>query len=111
VKENGEDSVLQAIRNVAGSKFHCGDNDRGWKASLGWMLKSAENFDKCLELAAPSQAAPSGKQWTPEERAAYLAKLETREEPTKPPPDDAERFRAGPRPLTQVLPHIRSQAA
>jgi hypothetical protein len=78
VKENGEEAVLQAIRNVSGSKFHCGENDRGWKINLGWMLKSAENFDKCLELAPPLSPSPSGKQWTEDEKREYLAKIEAR---------------------------------
>lgn len=58
IKENGADGVLEAIRNLAASKFHCGENDRGWKANLGWMLK-AENFQKMLELtpAKPSSLA------------------------------------------------------
>jgi len=52
-----------------------------------------------------SSSAPSGKQWTPEERAEYLAGLERREE-AKPPirlPDDPQRNRSGPRPIGQVV--------
>lgn len=32
---------------VQGSKFHLGENDRGWKADLPWLLKR-DNFDKIL---------------------------------------------------------------
>jgi len=56
VREHGEDLVFEAIRNVAGSRFHCGQNDRGWRANIGWLLKSPENFQKALEL----QPAQSG---------------------------------------------------
>lgn len=51
VKDHGEASVFEAIAHLAASKFHCGDNDRGWKANLGWLLKSAENFLKALEMS------------------------------------------------------------
>jgi len=56
VREHGEELVFEAIRNVAGSRFHCGQNDRGWRANIGWLLKSPENFQKALEL----QAGPTG---------------------------------------------------
>ena len=115
VRENSEDVVLQAIANLASSKFHCGENDRNWKASLGWMLKSAENFEKCMELATPPLPFQSGKQWTAEERAAHLAKLDRMglggETPVpKPPPEQAQQ-RTGQRPIGQLVNRIRDQAA
>lgn len=36
------------FEGVARSKFHLGDNDRGWKADLGWLVKRS-NFDKMVE--------------------------------------------------------------
>jgi len=58
VREHGEAAVFEAIRNVAASRFHCGQNDRGWRANIGWLLKSPENFQKALELqAGPSAGA------------------------------------------------------
>ena len=57
MSEHGPDAVLEAIANLAASPFHCGRNDRGWRASLGWLLTSPENFQKMLELA-PTKAAP-----------------------------------------------------
>jgi len=50
VREHGEQAIFDAIRNVAASPFHCGTNDRNWKANLGWLLKSPENFLKALEM-------------------------------------------------------------
>lgn len=52
-----------------------------------------------------SSSAPSGKQWTPEERAEYLAGLERREAEQAPirPPDEPPRNRSGPRPIGQVV--------
>jgi hypothetical protein len=59
VREHGEDAVFEAIRNLSGSKFHCGDNDRGWKANIGWLLTNPENFQKALEMEAPPDAVRS----------------------------------------------------
>ena len=50
VREHGEEAVFTAIRNLAQSPFHCGANDRGWRANIGWLLKSPENFLKALEM-------------------------------------------------------------
>lgn len=50
LKEHTEAEVFEAISNVAASDFHCGRNDRGWSANIGWLLKSPENFQKALEL-------------------------------------------------------------
>lgn len=58
VHEHGEQAVFEAIRNTCQSKFHCGENDRGWKADLGWLLTSPEKFQKMLEAEpAPRPAA------------------------------------------------------
>ncbi len=56
LREHGPHAVLEAIANLAASPFHCGKNDRGWRASLGWLLTSPENFQKMLELAPPPHA-------------------------------------------------------
>ncbi|WP_442679781.1 hypothetical protein ACSBM8_00820 [Sphingomonas sp. ASY06-1R] len=56
LREHGAQAVLEAIANLAASPFHCGRNDRGWRASLGWLLTSPENFQKMLELAPPKNA-------------------------------------------------------
>jgi hypothetical protein len=76
VKEHGEDAVLRAIANLGRSPFHCGKNDRGWRANIGWMLKSPENFMKALEMSGPADAATTAKPMDDEARAAYLAKLQ-----------------------------------
>jgi len=60
LKEHTEAEVFAAIANLGNSPWHCGKGQSGWKASIGWMLKSAENFQKALELevAARSSAPP-----------------------------------------------------
>ena len=52
----GEDELIEAARNLARSPFHCGKNDRGWAANIGWLLKSDENVAKALEIQ-PAKAA------------------------------------------------------
>ena len=61
VREHGEAAVFEAIRNVAASRFHCGQNDRGWRANIGWLLKSPENFQKALELQAGQSAGAANE--------------------------------------------------
>lgn len=72
LKDHGEDEVFAALRNLGRSKFHCGENDRGWRANLGWFLE-ARNFLKALEMgdAKPSPAV-NGKVLTGEEQRAYV---------------------------------------
>lgn len=53
VKEFGEEPMLDAIRRLSTSPFHRGENDRGWKADIGWLLKSSENVTKALEIEPP----------------------------------------------------------
>jgi hypothetical protein len=53
LRDYSEPELFEAMGNLAASRFHCGENDRGWRASLGWFLK-AENFLKALEMGPPS---------------------------------------------------------
>lgn len=72
LRDHTEAEILSAIGNLAASRFHCGENDRGWRADLGWFLK-AENFLKALEMAE-TRTGPKAVPVT--DQAAYLAKLE-----------------------------------
>lgn len=69
VRDHGEQAVFDAIRRLGASEWHCGKNDRGWTANLGWLLKSPENFLKALELPEP----PEKRSSTPHDRATHLA--------------------------------------
>lgn len=95
IKAHGEQAVFDAIRRLGASAWHCGANDRGWKADLGWLLSSPEKFLKALELPEPSEdkkSAPmtvaeihraiefnrqQGQQWRVEQLQAQLAELES----------------------------------
>lgn len=43
----------EIIRKLAGSAFHTGQNDRGWRAGVDWILKNDTNYLKILELPDP----------------------------------------------------------
>jgi len=91
VAEHGEDAVFVAVSNMIQSDFHSGRSGKWTEGNLGWLLKSPENFLKMLERKPVDVPQSSGKQWTAEERAAHLAKLERfgldRPDPPQPPPD------------------------
>jgi hypothetical protein len=75
-KLHGEQAVFDAIANIAASRFHCGGNARGWKATFGWLLESPGNFLKALELGEGAvSAVPTMSE---AQRTAYLAQLDTR---------------------------------
>ncbi|MBN1126944.1 MAG: hypothetical protein JXA82_18220 [Sedimentisphaerales bacterium] len=38
------------VDKLADSPFHTGENDRGWKATVDWILKNDTNYLKILEL-------------------------------------------------------------
>jgi hypothetical protein len=63
LKDAGKEMLFAAITNIANSPFHRGDNDRGWKADIDWILKSYEQVEKCagMHVDEISQAASSGK--------------------------------------------------
>lgn len=59
IKAHGDQSVFDAIRRLGASDWHCGGNDRGWKASLSWMLSSSAKFLVALELPEPDTDKPA----------------------------------------------------
>lgn len=59
--EFGEEAMLAAVAKLARSPFHCGQNDRGWRADIGWLLRSSENVTKALELSDAPRAPPGEK--------------------------------------------------
>ena len=46
IKDAGKEMLFQAITNVANSPFHRGDNDRGWKANIDFIIRSYEQVEK-----------------------------------------------------------------
>jgi hypothetical protein len=74
LRDHGEDEVFTALRNLGQSKFHCGENDRSWRANLGWFLE-AKNFLKALEMAPPSQTGNAAPKLSPDEQRAYCESI------------------------------------
>lgn len=48
LREHGPEAWQQALDEISGSSFLCGGSDRGWKITLGWLLKPA-NFVKVIK--------------------------------------------------------------
>lgn len=46
----GADMIREAIRRTASSSFHRGDNERGWKADLDWIIKSYEQTERLSQM-------------------------------------------------------------
>ena len=44
------EEILKALDNLSKSKFHQGDNDRGWKADPDFLIRSDEQVDKWLNV-------------------------------------------------------------
>lgn len=62
IAEFGEETLVEAIGKLAKSPFHNGEGSRGWRADLGWLLRSAENVTKALELEPePPPRSASGQ--------------------------------------------------
>jgi hypothetical protein len=117
VKTHGEQAVFEAIANLSESRFHCGGNNHGWKATLGWLLESPVNFLKALELGQRSCETTAPPSMSAAERAAYLEQLDARPwanlrpsctKPARPRPRDRG---AGPRPIGALAGGIAAQAA
>ena len=53
LKDAGEDMVRQAIEKTAASPFHQGDNERGWKADLDFIVGSYEKLERLANLEPP----------------------------------------------------------
>lgn len=43
------DEWRTCIRKIAGSSFCCGKSDSGWIATLTWLIKNDDNYDKVIE--------------------------------------------------------------
>ena len=105
-----EQAVFDAIANLAASRFHCGNNIRGWKATLGWLLESPENFLKAVELGEGAvRAAPAMSE---AQRAAYLAQLDARPWAKGAPPSWPGRHGSGSSaPIGTLLRQVATQVA
>lgn len=51
LKDCGADMIIGAIDHARADYFYNGDNDRGWKADLDFILRSYENVEKLANLS------------------------------------------------------------
>lgn len=49
------DEIKLAINNLSKSKFHNGDNDRGWRATIDFIIKNDEKIDEFLNSSPEKQ--------------------------------------------------------
>lgn len=50
LKDAGAEMLERAIVNTSQSAFHRGENDRGWKADLDWIIRSYEQVEKLANM-------------------------------------------------------------
>lgn len=65
LKDTGEANILLACRNLSKSRFHSGDNDRGWVAEPYWCLTSYEKAEEWSNKKVESK--PQDKYKTPDQ--------------------------------------------
>lgn len=50
LKDAGAETLERAIKNVASTSFYMGDNDRGWKADLDFIIRSYEQTERLANM-------------------------------------------------------------
>lgn len=55
VKDAGYDLTAQAIRNTAASAWHRGENDRGWKANLDFIVRTYEQIERLAGMGTEKE--------------------------------------------------------
>lgn len=69
LRDAGKDMLLSAIDNTAASDWHMGDNDRGWRADLDYIIRSYEQVERLANLSAATSPQD-------EKTAKLIAELE-----------------------------------
>lgn len=75
IREVGIAGMLEAIARVEASAFCCGDNDRGWKADLDFILQP-KSLAKLLEHGYQMRRRPSRHEESVNGAAILLAQLD-----------------------------------
>ncbi len=63
------------IDNLSRSSFHTGTNNRNWKATVDWLLKS-DNYIKIHELDDPEDITQQTREVTEEEAEELMKEVE-----------------------------------
>ena len=59
LKNYSLEQILQALTTLSESKFHRGENERGWQADPDFLIRSDEQIDKFLNSDSPTVAHKS----------------------------------------------------
>ncbi len=51
LRDSSKQMILEAIDRVGASEWHRGDNDRGWKADLDFIIRTYEQVEKLSQMA------------------------------------------------------------
>jgi hypothetical protein len=62
LKDAGKELILKAIKNLSESPFHMGDNDRGWKADIDFIVRSYEQVEKYANMDSVNGNIPSAEE-------------------------------------------------
>ena len=63
LKDAGYEMLTKAIKNTAESDFHRGDNTRGWKADLDFILRSYEQVERLSQIDEDSKIIEQKAEW------------------------------------------------
>ncbi len=74
LKDAGKDMVMKAILNTSRSPFHRGENDRGWKANIDFIIRNYEQVEKLAALDEEDQAFGSEQRAPTQEEIARAAR-------------------------------------
>jgi hypothetical protein len=78
IQDAGKEMLFKAITNTAASAFHRGDNDRGWKANIDFIIRSYEQVEKLStmdELETSEAANPGASKVTQDDLKRLMGKL------------------------------------
>lgn len=59
LKSYSLEQILQALDGLSKSKFHMGENDRGWQADPDFLIRSEEQIDKFLNSGTKLSNTPT----------------------------------------------------
>ena len=72
LKDAGKEMLMKAILNTSQSPFHRGDNDRGWKANIDFIIRNYEQVEKLAALEVTPIAELANAPVTNEDLARTL---------------------------------------
>jgi len=75
LQDCGADMIIDAIDHARADYFYNGDNDRGWKADLDFIIRSYENVEKLANLSPRERKLTWQEKKEQEEQAEFDRKF------------------------------------